>query len=442
MSEVSRRNFMKTSAGAAVGIGVLSRSTASWAGANDKVRVAQIGLRGRGKSHLQAYAGSKHSELVAICDIDENVMGERYKWVTEDLGAKNPKQEWDFRKLLDDDSIDAISIATPNHLHSYIAIMGCLAGKDVYVEKPLSHNIWEGRKLVEAAEKNNRIVQHGTQSRCSPAIREAVDKLNEGILGDLYMAKGLCYKWRNTIGKTPDAPVPPGVHYDLWLGPAPERPFSENRFHYNWHWHWDYGNGDIGNQGVHQMDLLRFAMDVGLPSKVSSMGGHFMFDDDQETPNTQLASFWYPDAGTKGMMLVFEVRHWITNYEGELGEAPGNNVGNIIYGSEGYMTFTGGGYKTYLGKDREPGPSRNEGGNPFENFLETVKSRKRSDLMCDVLEGHLSSGMCHMANISYRLGRTLEFDPKKEEFIGDAEANQMVSRVYRKPYVIPGAESA
>jgi len=435
---------MKTSAGAAVGLGVLSRSTASWAAANDRVRIAVMGVNGRGRAHVSAYAGMDHVEVATVCDIDENVTADCLRWIAQDLGIPEPKTEWDFRKVLEDDTIDAISIATPNHLHSLMSIWGCEAGKDVYIEKPLSHNIWEGRQLVKTAEKHNRIVQHGTQSRCSPAIREGVKQIREGLIGEVYMGKGLCYKWRDTIGLREEEPVPAGVHYDLWIGPAPEKPFTRNRFHYNWHWQWDYGNGDIGNTGVHQMDVLRLALDVGLPVRVSSMGGHFMFEDDQETPNTQLASFWYPAKSgkdDKGILMVFEVRHWISNYEGNIGEPPNNNVGSIVYGSEGYMTFDANSYRTFLGRNREPGPSATGEGSPFENFVACVRSRKREDLLCDVAEGHLSSALCHMANTAYRLRRTLEFDPAKEEYIGDAEANQMLSRAYRKPYVVPGGEA-
>ncbi|MCB9768228.1 MAG: Gfo/Idh/MocA family oxidoreductase [Candidatus Omnitrophica bacterium] len=444
MPELNRRDFMKTSAGAAVGLGVLSRSTASWAGANDRVRVAVIGLRGRGRTHVGAFAPMENVEIATVCDIDERVFAERIPELMEEHGIKEPKTEWDFRKVLEDDSIDAISIATPNHLHTLISVLACEAGKDVYVEKPLSHNIWEGRQLVQAAEKHNRMVQHGTQIRCSPAVREGVQHLRDGLIGDIYMGKGLCYKWRDTIGHAPEEPVPEGVHYDLWMGPAPVKPFTKNRFHYNWHWQWDYGNGDVGNTGVHQMDILRMALDVDLPVRVSSMGGHFMFEDDQETPNTQLASFWYPSKdpkNDKGILMVFEVRHWITNFEGDLASPSKNNIGNIIYGSEGYMTIDGNSYRTFLGREREPGPSATGEGSPFQNFIECVRSRKRENLLCDVAEGHYSSALCHMANTAYRLRRTLEFDPVKEEYIGDAEANQMLSRVYRKPYVVPGGEA-
>jgi predicted dehydrogenase len=438
---MNRRNFLKNSAGAsavaAVGLGVLARSTASWAGANDKIRVACIGIKGRGQSHIGAFTGMEGVEVATLCDVDERLFAERVKSFFTDKQLKEPKLETDMRKVMDDPTIDAISIATPNHWHSLAAIWGCQAGKDVYVEKPCSHNISEGRKLVEAARKYDRIVQHGTQSRCSPGIREGIQKLHDGAIGDVYMGKAMCYKWRNTIGKTPDTDPPEGVHYDLWLGPAPKRPFSENRFHYNWHWHWDYGNGDIGNQGVHEMDMVRWGLGVQLPTKVSCMGGHFMFDDDQETPNTQLASFWYPDKGPKGVMLVFEVRHWITNYEGGVGEAPNNNVGTLYYGSEGYMAMKADGYQIYLGKNREPGESRYGTFSPFQNFVDAVRSRKREDLMAEVEEGHYSSALCHLANISYRLGRSVEFDPSTETFKGDADANALLTRNYRAPYSVP-----
>ena len=287
MSRFGRRDFLKDSAkvaaGASVGIGVLRRSTASWAGANDRVRVAIVGIHGRGaRYHANRFPSlptdapnrpknpeEKHNnvEVVALCDVDESTFEPCARDFFDNRGLKRPRFETDFRRVLDDDSIDVVSIATPNHWHSLMTILACQAGKDVYVEKPLSHNVWEGRKVVEAAKKYGRIVQHGTQIRSSPGSREAMQKLREGVIGDVYMAKALCYKTRKSIGHTPDEPVPVGVDYDKWLGPAPERPFSKNRFHYNWHWHWDYGNGDIGNQGVHQMDVARWGLDQGATSQ-------------------------------------------------------------------------------------------------------------------------------------------------------------------------------
>ncbi len=441
MNEVSRRSFIKgatgLTAGAALGLGFLRRSTAVWAGANDRVRVAVIGTKGRGQSHIKEMGVLPNVEIATICDVDENISAERAKWITEDLKFKPPKIEFDLRRVFEDKDIDVVSIATPNHWHSLAGIWACQAGKDVYVEKPCSHNVWEGRMLVEAARKYDRIVQHGTQSRTSPAIREGMQKLQEGLLGDIYMAKGLCYKWRDTIGKTPDEPVPAGVHYDLWTGPAPERPFSKNRFHYQWHWNWAYGNGDMGNQGVHQMDLARWGLGVGLPTKINAMGGHFMFDDDQETPNTLLVSFFYPEEGKKGKMLVFETRHWISNHECDIEAGDKNEVGNLFLGPEGYMVMDGDSYKTFLGKKQEPGPARKESGDHFANFIEAVRTRKREILHAEAEEGHLSAALCHLGNISYRLGRSLVFDPKGEHFVGDTEADTMLTRNYRAPYTVP-----
>jgi predicted dehydrogenase len=441
MDEVTRREFVKgtatVAAGAALGIGALKRSTAAWAGANDRIRMAVIGIKGRGQSHLDGFSGQQNVEVATMCDIDERLFEPRAKDHFDAKNLKRPKFETDLRRVMEDKSIDAVSIATPNHWHSLAAIWACQAGKDVYVEKPLSHNIHEGRMLVEAARKYDRIVQHGTQSRTSPAIREGIQKLREGIIGEVYYAKGMCYKWRETIGKTPETAVPAGVHYDIWLGPAPERAFTENRFHYNWHWHWDYGNGDMGNQGVHQMDLTRWGLGVELPSKVASVGGHFMFDDDQETPNTIISSYFYPEEGKKGKMLVFETRHWITNHEAELGKGADNEIGNLFLGSNGYMTMDGSGYTTYIGKDRTPGPSASQAADHFANFIEAVRSRKRETLNAEAEEGHYSAALCHLGNISYRLGRSLDFDPKQEKFVSDAEANAMLSRNYRAPFVVP-----
>lgn len=260
-----------------------------------------------------------------------------------------------------------------------------------------------------------------------------MQKLREGVIGDVYMARGLCFKWRPTIGHTPDEPVPVGVNYDLWLGPAPKRPFSRNRFHYNWHWFWDYGNGDMGNQGVHEMDMARWGLGVGLPSRVHAAGGHYMFDDDQETPNSLVCTFEYPE---QNKMLVFETRHWITNHEG-FTQGPSNEVGVTFYGSEGYMQVKYFDYQTYLGKKREPGPSGKAVPNEYERFIAGVRSRNPADLGVEIEEGHLSAALCHLGNISYRLSRSLNFDPKTEQFAGDEQANAMLTRDYRKPYVVP-----
>ena len=436
MRQVNRRKFLVDGAGATAGAAVgLSFAGKAVAGTNfnGTVRVAVIGVNGRGKDHLQGLTGVKAVEIAAICDVDETVLNKRLGEI-ESKSGKRPKGYNDMRRVFDDKEIDVVTFATPNHWHSLGTIWACQAGKDVYVEKPLSHNIWEGRKLVEAARKYNRIVQHGTQCRSSQALIEGMQKLKEGVIGKVYMAKGLCYKWRDTIKRTPESAVPAGVNYDQWLGPAPQRPFSANRFHYNWHWHWDTGNGDIGNQGVHQMDIARWGLGVGLPRRVQSMGDHFMFDDDQETPNTQIATFHYPE---EKKMLVFEVRHWITNAE-DVGGGDGNAIGVIFYGSEGVMivpSYTS--YKTFLGRKREPGPEGKAGGDHYANFIDAVRSRNTEDLHSNETEGHLSSALCHLANVAYRTKRTLEFNPKTEKFIGDEKANAFLTREYRKPYVVP-----
>ena len=421
---------------AAVGAAVLKAAPSI----NDTVRVACVGIRGQGKAHIHMYSQMPTVEIAALCDVDESVLNQRTQEMVS-AGKKKPTGYTDVRKLLEDKSIDAISIATPNHWHSLMGIWACQAGKDVYVEKPCSHNIFEGRQLVRAAQQYNRIVQHGTNSRSGVAVREAVQKMREGVIGEVYMARGLCFKWRDSIGHKPEGPVPAGVDYNLWTGPAPLHAFTPNRFHYNWHWFWDYGNGDIGNQGIHEMDVARWGLGVKYPTRVSAMGGHFMFDDDQQTPNTMVANFEF-DEGGKKKMLVFEVRHWMSNHEAGIGEGgkkkDSNTVGNTFYGSKGYLVIDGyGQYKTWLGRDQEPGPARTEGGNNWANFIEAVRSRKQSDLNAPIEEGYMSTVLVHLANISYRLGRSLEFDAQNLSCKGDPEATRMFTRQYRAPFVVP-----
>ena len=478
-SEITRRDFLKSSAKTGAGLAALSGITfithpERVFGANDRVRVAVCGIHAQGFEHVKMYAKLPHAEVAAVCDVDENVLRERLATM-ETMGIPKPKTYIDVRKVMEDKSIDAISIATPNHWHSLIAIWGCQAGKDVYVEKPCSHNWWEGRQLVRAAKKYDRIVQHGTNSRSGEAIMEAVGKMRDGLIGEIYLSRGLCYKWRDTIGHAPQQPVPAGVHYDLWTGPAPLKPFTKNRFHYNWHWIWDTGNGDIGNQGIHEMDVARWGLGVGFPTKVSAIGGHFMFDDDQQTPNTLNCAFEFETPDGKRKMLEFEVRHWITNHEAGIGsgafkskglppaglnvEEPkhakggtahpklgpsagtNNTVGNIFYGSKGYLAMEGyDSYKSWLGDEQAPGPEGRGGGNNWDNFIECVRSRRKEDLHAPIEEGHISATLVHLANASYRLGRTLKFDPATEQVIGDDEASNLLrdgDRGYRAPYVVP-----
>ena len=435
---MERRHFLLSAAATATAM-----RASTLASPNERVRVCCVGVRGQGQAHLQAYSKMPNVEIASICDIDESVLEERLR-DTEKLTGKRPAGFTDLRKVLEDKSIDAISIATPNHNHALQAIWGCQAGKDVYVEKPCAHNIFEARQLVAAAKKYNRIVQHGTNGRSSATMQEAVKLVREGVIGDVYMSRGLCFKTRNTIGRTPVSAIPPGVHYDLWLGTAPKHEFTRNRFHYNFHFFWDYGNGDFGNQGAHQMDAARWLLGVKYPTKVSAIGGHFMFDDDQETPNTLTATYEFNEGGKK-KLLVFEVRHWLTNGEAEIPRRSDSTaVGNIVYGSKGYLnTGNGNGFKIYLGKEHQPGPAPSAAGaradrdDNWANFIKAVRSRNVSDLNAPVEEGAISVTLVHLANISYRLGRTLHFDPATLTCQGDPEANRMFTRNYRAPFVVP-----
>jgi predicted dehydrogenase len=433
---MNRRHFVMSSAVAAGS----AFAPKAFAGPNDRVRVACVGVRGQGKSHIGAYSKMDNVEIAAVCDIDESILNARLGEIEKNSG-KRPAGYTDLRKLLEDKSIDAVSIATPNHSHALQTIWACQAGKHVYVEKPASHNIFESKQIVAAARKYDRLVQNGVNARSSVGVREAVQKLNEGVIGDVYMARGLCYKWRDTIGRAAVEPVPAGVHYDLWLGPAPKHEFTKNRFHYNWHWFWDYGNGDFGNQGIHEVDICRWGLGVRYPSKISAIGGHFMFDDDQETPNTLTATYEFNEGGRKRMM-VFEVRHWMSNHEAGIGEngkkKDSNSIGNLFYGSKGYMAIDGyNTYKTWMGRDQEPGPANSAPGNNWQNFIDAIRSGKRSDLNHEIQEGADSATLMHLANISYRLGRTLNFDSVKMEVTGDPEANKMFTRPYRTPFVVP-----
>jgi len=453
-ADANRREFLKTSVKTVTGLAALSGITflsrpERVFGANDRIRVAVCGLHGRGKDHIGNFSRLPNVEVAALCDVDEAVLNKR----RGEVGG-GAKTFVDIRKLLEDKSIDAISIATPNHWHSLMAIWACQAGKDVYVEKPCSHNFWEGRQLVRAASKYNRIVQHGTQLRSSPAIQEATAGLRDGgPIGNVYLARGLCFKRRDTIGHTATEPVPGGVDYDLWTGPAPLKPFARNRFHYNWHWIWDTGNGDLGNQGVHQVDVARWGLGLKFPTRISAIGGHFMFDDDQETPNTLNCAFEFDLPNGKRKMMEFEVRHWTTNSEGDIGRGNlvatkekffghHNAIGNIFYGSEGYLATGDEDYSSYEVWDRD-GHSRSHhhaSGDHFANFIECVRSRKKEDLKAPIEEGHISCAIVHLGNASYRLGRSLRFDPDTETVVGDDEANRLLrdqDRGYRSPFVVP-----
>ncbi|MGB3587733.1 MAG: Gfo/Idh/MocA family oxidoreductase [Tunicatimonas sp.] len=439
----SRRTFIKNTAAASSAAFVAPTIISSRAfGANDRINAAVLGINGRGKNHIKSLMAQDDVAVTVLCDPDMNLLKERQKEFKETYD-EDVALEQDLRNVMDDKDIDVISIASPNHWHALTTIWACQAGKDVYVEKPGSHNIWEGRKMVEAANKYDRIVQHGVQLRSSPAINEAIGLLRDGYIGRVYMSRGLVFRWRDDIGIQGTSPVPDGLDYDLWTGPAPKRPFSRDLVHYNWHWHWDYGNGDVGNQGIHETDLCMWGLDVGLPTKITSMGGKFLWDDAKQVPEVLTSVYKYPD---EDKIIQFEVRPWVTNAEA------GVTVGNIFYGEKGILVVDGyDKYQTYLGRDRTPGQSGEDGGESatgvdrgaggtdghFANFIEAVRKHDKSILNGPVETAHLASGLAHLGNIAYRLDRVLTFDPDAETFVDDPEADAMLSRDYREDFVVP-----
>ncbi len=444
MATLDRRQFLTNSAALAAGLSAIEATATRDARAagndapaadsgkkpspNEVLRVAVIGVRGRGMEHIAGYIKNrKDARITTICDVDGKVIGKAMKAVGLANGSE-PKYVQDLRRVFDDKDIDVVSIATPNHWHALATIWAVQAGKDVYVEKPVSHNVSEGRRMVEAARKYNKIVQAGTQCRSHKGIQDAMEFLHSGKLGKVYMAKGLCYKPRGSIGIKPEGPVPAGLDYDLWTGPAELKPFNENKLHYNWHWIWNTGNGDLGNQGIHQMDLARWGINKNeMPKTVQSAGGRFGYKDDGETPNTQTVNFEYDDC-----LLQFEVRGLLTNDE------EGVKIGDIFYGTEGILAITSyTSWHTLMGPKLEPGPKGSGGGDHFANFLQAVRSRNYKELHGDIEQGHYSSAYCHLGNIAYKLGRKLHINNSTESFVNDPEADAMLTRKYRAPFVVP-----
>lgn len=475
----TRRSFLKASLAAGAAVSFSAQSWAQVAGANERIRAGVIGFKGRGGDHISGLRGLTGSgvQIAALCDVDKDVLAGGVE--TFSKRGEAVKGYADLRRMLDDRDIDVVTIATPNHWHSLAAIWAVQAGKDVYVEKPVSHNVWEGRKLVEAARKYRRIVQTGTQSRSSQAIKEAVEWVRSRKLGKIVIARGLCYKPRGSIGKVPGfQTVPNHIDYHLWCGPAPMDPVRRAKLHYDWHWIWNYGNGDLGNQGIHQMDIARwFLGEQQLSSKVFSIGARLGYDDDGETANTQLVWHHYPSAP-----LIFEVRGLPAKTGAkEMDKYKGGSVAVIIECERGYVLIPNYSSATAYTHDGMEIKKWSGSTNHYENFINAVRSRKTSDLTADILEGHLSSALCHTGNISYRLGRKssvnemreriqglrgaeetlgrmvehlqangvsltenqlvlgdyLEMNPKTERFLNHREADALLTRHYRRPFVVP-----
>ncbi len=485
MGRFTRRSFMKTTmaAGAAM---VMAAPKSHVRGANSDLRFAVVGTGGQGSGHIRYFDSKKGVNVVALCDADRAHVESRARDLEKRSGRKI-KTYTDVRKLLEDKSIDAITSATPNHWHSLVTVWACQAGKDVYIEKPVSHNIWEGRRMVEAARKYNRIVQTGTQKRSDPGLMEAFEYINQGKLGAVKWSRGFCYKPRfsgNGIVNGTNGPISPPetVDYNLWCGPADMEPLRRKQLHYKWHWVWNTGNGDLGNQGIHEMDLARWALNgpEKLAPRVMSIGGRFAVNDAGETANTQIVWLDYKPAP-----LIFEVRG-LPRKKGDssMDNFRGTRIGICVQCENGYFVGGGGGGWAYTNDGQKIRQFRGEGGgNHHQNFIDAVRSRKVSDLNADIEKGHISSALCHMGNVSYRLGRkasveeikdaignneylmdsfermlshlkanqvdlekepitlgpVLTMDPEKEVFVGEHSdwANMYLKRNYREPFIVP-----
>jgi predicted dehydrogenase len=437
MRFLDRRDFLKQSAGLAglIGSGYFlndaaaaeqqTTTPANQGGANERLNIAVIGVRGRGLDHIAGLAGRHNCRVTHICDVDTAVTGNAVMRVQKAQGGEAPTVVRDLRRIMDNKEIHAVTIATPNHWHSLAGIWAMQAGKHVYVEKPVSHNVWEGRRLVEAARHYNKICQAGTQIRSSTGIQNAIEFVRSGKLGRCTVARGLCYKSRPSIGRTNGDQAPPRtMDYDLWCGPAANRAPRRNHprngtVHYDWHWTWEYGNGDLGNQGIHQMDLARWALGKSeLSRSCISLGGRFGYTDDGETPNTQLCLFDYGDSE-----LIFEVRGLPTP------AYRGTTVGNVFHCADGYVAITSYSAAVVFDNDNRELRRFTGGGDHYGNWVAAMRSGRRQDLKGDILEGHLSSALCHLANISYRLGRATAFDRRNGVLGDNREANESLTRM-------------
>ncbi len=402
----------------------LAAAPANALGANQRILVGVIGCGGRGGGLAEGFAERSESKVIYVCDPDSKRCGRTKESTGADHAVADPRQ------VLDQKSVDAVVIATPDHWHCPAAILACEAGKHVYVEKPCSHNIREGRLLVEAARRNRRVVQHGTQNRSSQFVAGAVQMLREGVIGEVLVAKAWNIQRRGNIGHAQPSQPPPGVDYQMWVGPAPYLPFQANRFHYTWHWWYNFGTGDMGNDGVHDIDYARWGLGVEThPSTIVALGGKYFHDDDQQFPDTQTVVFEYPGDGRVGnkRMLIYEQRLWSTSYPSNV------DSGAEFFGTKGKMFLSKRGKLEILDERNRPIEAKPQ--NPpkllghQEDFLDAIKTGRRPN--AEIQIGHLSATLSHLGNLATRLGRSLRFDPQKEEILGDEEANALVRRQYR-----------
>ncbi len=422
-----RRQFLRQAGAAVVGAAAFAVPKARAAGANDRIVLGVIGPGGQGSGLLKSFAAQKDVEVAYVCDADANRMSAAAKAV-ESATGKAPKSDKDMRRIFDDRAVDAVVIATPDHWHAPATILACNAGKHVYVEKPCSHNIREGRLMIEAGRRNNRVVQVGTQTRSAAHVRRAMELLHSGAIGDVLVAKVWNSQVRANIGHAKPSDPPAHLDFDLWVGPAPMIPYQSNMLPSVWRWWYAFGVGDIGNDGVHDIDLGRWGLGVEThPTTITALGGKYFFDDDQQFPDTQTVIFEYAGAGTKKKQLIYEQRIW-SPYVQE-----GHENGNAFYGTKGMMILGKQSGWQLFGPRNKPGEAvsmRLDSVPHHRNFLDCIKSGRRPN--ADIEIGHLSTTLAHLGNIATRVGRVLHFDPATELLTGDEEANRLIRRTYRE----------
>lgn len=424
-SDLNRRQFLgrsaKNAAGVAAGVVGLSASVAR-ADHSKVIRVGIIGVRNQGRALAQRMAAMDDVEVAALCDIDMSLVPAAMKAVEGQ--ATTARWEADFRRVLDDQSIDAVVIATPDHWHAVMAVMACQAGKDVYVEKPVSHTVEEGQRLVEAAQTYGSVVQSGLQQRSGEHFKSAIETVQSGKLGSVQLAKAWISNSRKPLPRRRDESIPQGVNYDMWLGPANERSFSTNQFHYHWHWFWDFGTGELGNWGVHLLDVARWGLGLELPDRISASGGQYVFKGQQETPDTLMVNFDYPEH-----TICWEHRLW-SNHGNE-----GRGSGVAFYGDKGTLVVDRSGWKVYDSKERLTSDTSDQLGAHLQNFVDCIRTRKRPN--ADIEIGHTSTTMCHLGNIAFRVGHEVKFDQTTQQFVDSPDADALLAKTYRDPWTLP-----
>lgn len=427
MTSITRRSFVKHTSTALAGLSMACATGKSRIiGANDRLNVATVGLRNMGWSDTKQLMRTGQVNIVGLCDVDSEILAEKAEAVGEEQGRK-PKTYSDFRKLLDDREVDAVVVATPDHWHGIIAIRACQAGKHVYVEKPCAHNVHECRMIAEAAKRYNRVVQHGTQQRSGTHFQRAKEYVQSGKLGKIGMVRTWAILGRGSIGKKPATDPPAHIDYDRWLGPATKRPYTENRCHYNWRFMWDYGTGDMGNWGVHWLDIALWSMNLGWPQAVSSSGGIYIYDDDKETPDTQLATYEYPN-----LTLVWELRMWSRR------GVEGRGTGTGFYGDQQTLIVNRGGYQVY-GKDNQELIEEVKKSNDSDldhklDFIDSIRNNRSP--IADISSGQISAGVAILGNVAFLAGEKIRYTPGDDSLVNRSK-NHLLTREYRNKWKLP-----